>query len=304
MTAVPLDAFTVLTTKGPLATKRIVAVQDGPPKIENYGKAQRFSFDEWDVSSFDEMAAALKALQRRPQSFVVRGKPADGIKRSDSPRRLRPRGDEPATLILQPRYWLPLDLDSVPCPAGIDPIFEPDAVVEHVVELLPEEFHGVSVFWAFTSGHSIKPGIRIRLCSIGSTGRSKIGNSKPGSHRRLPRSLSIRRSLTRFRQSIRLRRSLSTCPTRCLTAAASGAGIATRSKSRSSRSRRRPAPAPAAATPAVRRRVRGSPRADRRWRRRHGLLRAGKERGRRFHRRRPAPRRIPVAARRSGAGDP
>jgi hypothetical protein len=163
MTAAPLDKITVLTTKGPLATKRITAVQGGPPTIENYAKAQRFSFDEWDVSSFDEMAAALKALQYRERSFVVRGKPADGIKRSNSPRRLRPRGDEPATLIPQARRWLPLDMDSVPCPASIDPIWEPDRVVEYVVELLPEEFHGASVFWEFTSGHALKPGIRIRL---------------------------------------------------------------------------------------------------------------------------------------------
>ena len=176
--AAPLDALTVLTTKGPLATKRIVAVQDGEPKIESYGKAQRFSFDEWDVSSFDEMAAALKALQRRERSFVVRGKPAEGIKRSNSQRRLRPRKKadgtvEPATLIPQPRYALPLDLDSVPCPAGIDPVFEPDAVVEHVVELLPEEFHGVSVFWVIherprlQAGHPNPPMVLARPAALG-----------------------------------------------------------------------------------------------------------------------------------------
>ncbi len=164
----PLDSFTILTTKGPLATKRVVAVPGGPPKIEGYGKAQRFSFDELPLSGFDDMADALKALQPRSRSFIVRGKPADGINRKDAPRRLHARKlkngtIEPATLVAQPRFWLPLDLDSVPCPAGIDPIWEPDAVVEHVIELLPEEFHGVSVFWAFTSGHGIKPGIRLRL---------------------------------------------------------------------------------------------------------------------------------------------
>ena len=143
--------------------QRPTAVQGGPPKIEPYGRAKIFSIDEIGCSSFDEMAAALKDLQGRPQSFVVRGKPIDGIDRKNAPRRLRPRGDQPATLLPQARYWLPLDLDSVPCPAGIDPIWEPDRVVEYVVELLPEEFHGCSVFWAFTSGHGIKPGIRIRL---------------------------------------------------------------------------------------------------------------------------------------------
>ena len=162
--AAPLDALTVLTTKGPLATKRITAVQDGEPKIESYGKAQRFSFEKWDESSFDEMAAALRGAAA-PRALVRRARQAGRRHRpQEQPAgACVPRGDEPATLMPQPRHWLALDLDSVPCPAGIDPIFEPDAVVEHVVELLPEEFHGVSVFWTFTSGHGIKPGIRIRL---------------------------------------------------------------------------------------------------------------------------------------------
>src|SRR3954471_9755678 len=123
---VPLDTVTGLTTKGPLATKRITAVSNGPPKIENYGKTERLSLDEWPISSFNDMAVALKALQQRTRKFVVRGKPADDIDWKNAPRRLRPRGDEPATLISRPRFWLPLDMDSVPYPAGIDPIWEPD----------------------------------------------------------------------------------------------------------------------------------------------------------------------------------
>src|SRR4051812_6474218 len=159
MTA-PLDNLTVLTTMGPLATKRIVAMQGGPPKIEPYGRAQRFSFDEWPVSKFDELAAAIMALGHRERSFVVRGAPAPELASwKDQPRWSHPRGDKPATLVAQPQHWLPFDFDLAECPAGIDPIFEPDAVVEHVVELLPEEFYGCSVFWAFTSSHGIKPGI-------------------------------------------------------------------------------------------------------------------------------------------------
>src|SRR4051812_31023680 len=95
----PLDALTVLTTKGPPAgaqrrgaprvgappaphrvrptrgppaRRGILAVGGGgPPTIENYGKAQRFSFDEWEVSNFPELARALKPLHdHRPNSFV------------------------------------------------------------------------------------------------------------------------------------------------------------------------------------------------------------------------------------------
>ena len=80
------------------------------------------------------MAAALMALQRRPRSFVVRGKPADGIDRSNTPRRLRPRGDEPATLMPQRAVLAAARHGFGAVPGGIDPIFDPDAVVEHVVE--------------------------------------------------------------------------------------------------------------------------------------------------------------------------
>ena len=66
-------------------------------------------------------------------------------------------------LPLQARFWLPFDMDFNTVPAGHRPGLDVDAIVEHVVSLLPEEFHGVSVFWSFTSGHSIKPGICIRL---------------------------------------------------------------------------------------------------------------------------------------------
>src|SRR4051794_30903204 len=109
MTA-PLDTLTILTTKGPLATKRITWISSGPPKIENYGKAQRFSFAERKVSSFDDMATVLRSLQGRHRSFIVRGRPADSIDRKDAARRLRPRGNAPATLTAQPRYVLPLDM--------------------------------------------------------------------------------------------------------------------------------------------------------------------------------------------------
>src|SRR4051794_4420621 len=168
MRAAPPDSLTGLTTKRPLATKRIIAVQNGPPKIESYGKAQRFAFDTWPVSNFDELASALASLQPQSRAFIVCGKPAEGIDRSNSPRRLKPRKRadgtvEPATLLLQARFWLALDMDSIPCPPDIDRVWDVDAIIEHLVGLLPEEFHGCSVFWSLTSGHTFKPGICARL---------------------------------------------------------------------------------------------------------------------------------------------
>ena len=168
MTA-PLDSLTVLTTKGPLATKTIRFRPAGPPEVENYGRAARFSFAVRPFCSFGEFANILKSLEQKPRSFIVRGEPIDGINRQDAPRRLHPEYNPdgsikiPATLQAAPRRWLGLDFDSIPGPPHIDPLFDPDWVVEYVISLLPVEFHGASFFWAFTSGHGIKPGIRLRI---------------------------------------------------------------------------------------------------------------------------------------------
>lgn len=163
-----LDSVTVLTTKGRvLATKRITPGPYGPV-IHDYDRAARFRIDEVSISCFDDLVDLLSKLEHEPQCFVVRGKPAEGINRLDARRRLYPgkKKDgsvEPATLEPAARRWIALDVDSIDCPAWIDPTDEPDRVVEHVVELLPEEFHGASCWWGFTSGQGFKPGLRIRL---------------------------------------------------------------------------------------------------------------------------------------------
>ncbi len=163
------DSVTVLTTKGPLATKCITLPPGATrPVIEAYGKAAYFSISEAPVSGIDDLAAVLNSVELRQTSFLVRGKPAEGIDRRNARRRLHARIGkdgtvEPATLGPVARHWIPLDLDSIACPDWLDPIHEPDQAVEHVVDLLPEEFHGTTCWWAFTSGQGVKDGIRIRL---------------------------------------------------------------------------------------------------------------------------------------------
>jgi hypothetical protein len=159
------DHLTVLTSRqAKLATKRIVASWNGPPTIEDYPRGSTwFAFDEWRIGNFDEMAAALAALQARAYSYVVRGRIIDGTNRRHALRRARARKDQPATLEAAARHWIAIDFDSIPCPAHLDPARDVDAVVEHVAALLPMDFHEVSCFWSFTSGQGFKPGLRLRL---------------------------------------------------------------------------------------------------------------------------------------------
>src|SRR5260221_4841426 len=76
------DFVTVLTTKGPLATKRIIGEQGATkPTIEPYGNAKVFSISDYAVGGIDDLAQLLSKLEHCATAFVVRGRPAEGIDR-------------------------------------------------------------------------------------------------------------------------------------------------------------------------------------------------------------------------------
>ena len=163
------DTVTVLTTRGPFATKTVWWRPLPTPQydsagewvITQYDNAKTFSIGVRNVGTIDELAAVLAEIEQDPRSFIVRGTPAEGVDPAHAYRRLHPRKGadgpvEPATLRAAARYWVPLDIDSIPCPEWLDPVQEPARTVEYVVSQLPEEFHGVTCWGSFTSGQGIK----------------------------------------------------------------------------------------------------------------------------------------------------
>jgi len=157
------DTVTILRAKGGrLLTKRWT-LSEGRLQETSYDKAWRFSATEHPVCNLRELGQLIRQISADPQAAPVRGAIADGANRNDMLRRARSRGSVLATLISKPRRWLGLDLENIPCPLGIDPIFEPDATVEHTISLLPPAFHAATCLWQFTGGHGIKRGIRLRL---------------------------------------------------------------------------------------------------------------------------------------------
>lgn len=141
------DFVTILTSAGRLLmTKRIALGQDGRPVIREYDNARRFDFATADIASLAELAAVLNRLS--PQQCVIRGRLREGIAPRGALRRLYPRDEngkrEPATIEPAEHHWLLLDLDSLDCPDGLDPIADPEHGIEHAVRLLPPEFHGAS----------------------------------------------------------------------------------------------------------------------------------------------------------------
>jgi hypothetical protein len=63
-------------------------------------------------------------------------------------------GDEP-TFSAAPRRWFALDFDHIQAPALTDAATDPEAAIEHLIGLLPPEFHDASCFWQFTASQSL-----------------------------------------------------------------------------------------------------------------------------------------------------
>jgi hypothetical protein len=159
------DFITLLTTtkKSQILTKQISLDQDGNPHLQDYDQAKHFRFDKVTVSGLSDLARVVDSVSSN--SALVLGEPTDAA--VTGARRLaydRPESGERATLTATTHHWLPVDLDSVPCPDGLDPIANPEAAVQHVVRhYLLTEMQDRDVYWQLTSSVGIKPGIRLRL---------------------------------------------------------------------------------------------------------------------------------------------
>src|SRR5215471_3088141 len=112
MTGEPLDFVTVLTTKGPLATKQVSRVPgQNELRVQSYGRAAWFSFHELGVSDIHQFASLLGSLEHQPRSFIVRGRPKPGVDRRMARRLVRDRHNadgtvSQATLEAAPRHWI------------------------------------------------------------------------------------------------------------------------------------------------------------------------------------------------------
>src|ERR1700730_14078768 len=94
------DTVTILTTKGPLATKTVwwqphPSPQDdsvgGEWVITSYDNAKTFSIAVRNVGTIYELAAVLAEVEQDTRSFIVRGQPAESVDLAHAYRRLHPR---------------------------------------------------------------------------------------------------------------------------------------------------------------------------------------------------------------------
>lgn len=125
-----------------------------------------------DILSLDALEAELRALDKEPRCCFVAGAIVDGCDRENM-RRIKyehKRIDKKAgetiidkpTLRDVPRFLIPLDVDSLPCPDGIDPK-DLIAAATYIRSQLPSAFHNAACVAQATSGHCIKDGLRLRI---------------------------------------------------------------------------------------------------------------------------------------------
>jgi hypothetical protein len=152
------DTLTILhSVSRKYATKQLRLTKSGKVENRSYGNEKFFRVESRPVADFAEYSAALTALTKEIFAFIIRGSPLANINRTHARRLLHrdPKtGDEP-TFSAAPRRWFALDFDHIQAPALTDAATDPEAAIQHLIGLLPPEFHDASCFWQFTASQSL-----------------------------------------------------------------------------------------------------------------------------------------------------
>ena len=185
------DFITVLTSKGPLLTKRWTTTG-----IEPYDRAKNFTAEAYQVSDIHSLSRVLNMLEEQPRRCVVRGR---HLAHDDAGS--KHEGGVDTTRDLEhftesPHHWVCLDVDKWVLPEGVSLADPAAAVAAFISECLPAEFQEASHHWQLSSSagkpgaeHMLKAHIWFWL------GRARTGDELE----RWARSLALQVDVTVFR---------------------------------------------------------------------------------------------------------
>ena len=146
--AVTNDEITILVCwQGHSASKRFVLGKDGQIEKVDYNAGMFFGVMTRSVSDIFSLSTVLQAVETLPNAFVIRGAlikppaPESGIRRLKENFATPPQG----------RRWALIDFDKINVPEGLDLAKDMKAVIEHLVTLLPTEFHDCSYHYQLSS---------------------------------------------------------------------------------------------------------------------------------------------------------
>lgn len=168
-----VDLVTVLEARrGQRATKRFWRNAKGEVVKDDYNAGWQFRAHLHPVRNPEELWALVQRLQNDPRRLMVRGRVRPDLKRRRLPdggmvveplirRAVEPnqRGEEPG-LVRDCARWAMFDCDGLELPDGLDVVADPDAVIDHVLELLPPEFDDLAMVFQWSSSMGfVGPGL-------------------------------------------------------------------------------------------------------------------------------------------------
>lgn len=158
-----IDTVTILwTAPGKLATKQFSKASSGAPTtVKPYDAGYLYSIEEpIGVNSIEELSALLTIIEKYPQALIIRGAPVSGdIIGKDVTRTGSGQGESfegnfktPA----QGRHYMEIDVDKVVLPKGWRlNRGSIGKICQHIVQLLPPEFHDASYHWQLSSSAGV-----------------------------------------------------------------------------------------------------------------------------------------------------
>jgi hypothetical protein len=129
-----------------------------PKGTSDYRAGVDFEYRPQEVQGLADLHALWTAIAPLSRAFIVNGRPMV----QHGPRRSARRWGAGRTLVEKPIRVFPIDLDSIACPAGVDPCDVHSAGAYARSQLSPELARAACVA-QLTGSAGVKPGIRVRL---------------------------------------------------------------------------------------------------------------------------------------------
>lgn len=159
----PLDTVTILWTEpGRLTTKQFSKTSASSEiVVAQYDAGYWFTtYPPIGVNAIDELSAVLDIVEKQPRALIVRGAPvSDDVIGPRVTRTGSGEGDNFVGNFKTPEgghFYLEIDVDKLALPEGwrLNKASVPK-ICEHIVSLLPTEFHDVSYHWQLSSSAGV-----------------------------------------------------------------------------------------------------------------------------------------------------
>lgn len=191
MDAYPTTITLLQVQPGHVATK---TWKRGAAQAIGYKAGKWFNWRTYPVAGIEQLHALLVRLSTERRAFLIRAHPVAGLDPQKSVRRMV-NPDENGVRYFdegQGQPWMALDFDGLPVPEGLDPL-DLDRVLDHVVvTYLPGELQGASFVAQWSSSHTMRVGIFVRLWfwldapktagELKAWGRERCPHADPATH--------------------------------------------------------------------------------------------------------------------------